>query len=198
MHHHQPQHHGQVRQNIIMLSMHNKGNKLILHDKLRCNYLISINFLQGNQPSLVLSLSQIQTGGGLLILNGNGGNGMNATGAAMPPSNLDASSVHRTDVNNHLNRLTPLTLPPATAVTPLSCSTDGSSGSTTSNSGNLTLMHSNRSDTMESSGSSNSPLDSVGGGSGGLGATSPVASAVRSLTSLSDFSLLEGTVNHFN
>ena len=88
---------------------------------------------------------------------------MNATGTAIPPSNLDASSVHRTDVNNHLNRLTPLTLPPATAVTPLSCSTDGSSGSTTSTSGNLTLMHSNRSDTMESSGSSNSPLDSVGG-----------------------------------
>ena len=144
----------------------------------------------------MLSLSQIQTGGGLLILNGNGGNGMNTTGTAIPPSNLDASSVHRTDVNNHLNRLTPLTMPPATAVTPLSCNTDGSSGSTTSTSGNLTLMHSNRSDTMESSGSSNSPLDSVGGGNGGLGATSPVASAVRSLTSLSDFSLLEGKLSH--
>ena len=142
------------------------------------------------QPSLVLSLSQIQTGGGLLILNGNGGNNINP-GTAIPPTNMDGS-VQRTDVNNHLNRLTPLTLPPATSVTPLSCNTDGSSGSTTSTGGNLTLMHSNRSDTMESSGSSNSPLDSLGGGNGGLGATSPVASAVRSLTSLSDFSLLEG------
>ena len=146
--------------------------------------------LQGNQPSLVLSLSQIQSGGGLLILNGNGGNGMNA-GGGVPPNNVEGQ-VHRTDVNNHLNRLTPLTMPPATAVTPLSCNTEGSTGSTTSTSGNLTLMHSNRSDTMESSGSSNSPLDSIGGGNGGLGATSPVASAVRSLTSLSDFSLLEG------
>ena len=149
-----------------------------------------MNLFQANQPSLVLSLSQIQTGGGLLILNGNGGNGMNP-GTAIPPSNVDG--VHRTaDVNNHLNRLTPLTLPPATAGTPLSCNTDGSSGSTTSTAGNITLMHSNRSDTMESSGSSNSPLDSISGGNGGLGATSPVASAVRSLTSLSDFSLLEG------
>ena len=125
-----------------------------------------------------------------MILNGNGGNGMNA-GGGVPPNNVEGS-VHRTDVNNHLNRLTPLTMPPATAVTPLSCNTEGSTGSTTSTSGNLTLMHSNRSDTMESSGSSNSPLDSIGGGNGGLGATSPVASAVRSLTSLSDFSLLEG------
>ena len=152
--------------------------------------MIKSNILfQINQPSLVLSLSQIQTGGGLLILNGNGGNGMNA-GTAVPPTQADGS-VHRTDVNNHLNRLTPLTLPPATAVTPLSCNTDNS-GSTASTSGNITLMHSNRSDTMESSASSNSPLDSIGGGNGGLGATSPVASAVRSLTSLSDFSLLEG------
>ena len=146
--------------------------------------------LQVNQPSLVLSLSQIQTGGGLLILNGNGGTGMNA-GSGVPPTHVDGSVHHRTDVNNHLNRLTSLTMPPATAVTPLSCNTDGSSGASTTST-NLTLMHSNRSDTMESSGSSNSPLDSIGGGNGGLGATSPVASAVRSLTSLSDFSLLEG------
>ena len=135
-----------------------------------------------------------------MILNGNGGNGMNSTGAGgMPPTNMDGS-IHRTDVNNHLNRLTPLNMPSAAAVTPLSCNTDGSSGSTTSTGGNLTLMHSNRSDTMESSGSSNSPLDSIGGNGGnggGLGATSPVASAVRSLTSLSDFSLLEGIYLHY-
>ena len=122
---------------------------------------------------------------------------MNNTGAGgMPSTNMDGS-IHRTDVNNHLNRLTPLNMPSAAAVTPLSCNTDGSSGSTTSTGGNLTLMHSNRSDTMESSGSSNSPLDSIGGNGGGLGATSPVASAVRSLTSLSDFSLLEGIYLHY-
>ena len=54
------------------------------------------------------------------------------------------------------------------------------------------MMHSNRSDTMESSASSNSPLDSTVSG-GGIGTSSPVSSAVRSLTSLSDFSSLDMT-----
>ena len=115
-----------------------------------------------NQPPLVLSLSQIQSGNGLLILNG--------------------QNQHE---NGHMNRLTPLSLPPL------------SSGSAEGHPHNA-MMHSNRSDTMESSASSNSPLESS---AGGMGTASPVSSAVRSLTSLSDFSSLDmtsGNPNHFD
>jgi hypothetical protein len=100
---------------------------------------------------LVLSLSQIQSGGGLLIVN---------------PHNGGVEQLHA----GHMNGLTPL--PPPT------------SGAGDVNGHLLHSTGSTRSDT-----SSNSPL-------GGL--ASPVSSAVRSLTNLSDFSLDVSNGNYDN
>lgn len=111
----------------------------------------------------MLSLSQIQSGGGLLIVNPHGADHHQQT--QQPPH-----------PGQQMNGLTPL---PPSSVTP---------------DVNGHLLHgaaSSRSDT-----SSNSPLDTNAMTS--VGATSPVGSAVRSLTNLSDFSLDVSNGNYDN
>ena len=101
-----------------------------------------------HQPPLVLSLSQIQSGGGLLIVNPHGPGGQN-------DHHQQQQQQQQQGGHGQMNGLTPL--PPATPDV------------------NGHLLHSagsTRSDT-----SSNSPLDSSGGLTN-VGATSPVSSAV--------------------
>ena len=107
-----------------------------------------------HQPPLVLSLSQIQSGGGLLIVNPHGPGGH---GGQNDHHQQQQQQPQQPQQGGHgqMNGLTPL--PPATPDV------------------NGHLLHSagsTRSDT-----SSNSPLDSSGGLTN-VGATSPVSSAV--------------------
>ncbi len=150
----------------------------------------------GGHHPLVLSLSQLQSGGGLLIVNPANGEPQPHPGQHHAPPHPHQMPHHQQQQPHHghhgghpqMNGLTPLTLPPPPTPTPGS----GSTGSEVNGggSGGGHLLHSagsNRSsDTMESSASSNSPLDGL----------APVSNAVRSLANLSDFNSLD--VNNGN